>query len=1229
MSATPFVPGGIITTIAGNDTDSDYSGDGGIAIFSGIGIPGAMVIDSFGNIYIGHSGYNGEYYTRILKIDSSGIITRFAGSISGYSGDGGLAINAQFSEIFNMSIDRLNNIYLYDGNNVIRKIDFLSGIVTSIAGTGEYGFSGDGGPATSAKLGSPGKIAVDSAGNVYIPDINNHRVRKIDYSTGIITTIAGVYLDGVASPYQRNFGDGGLAINAGLYAPTSLALDSSENLYISLGTIMNNDFLTAYVRKIDSSTGIITVFAGDGVVDNQYSRLWGYGDGGLATNARFYNASDIAIDSGNIYIIDNVVASGSIRMINSSNIITTIAGITAGGGNFLESRDGAVATNAKLRYATGKSIAIHSGKLYILDRYRLRMITPPIGINGNPFGVLPYGIVSTVAGTSTAGYSEDGVFARFSQVNPQGVAIDSSSNIYIADGSNYRVRKINSSGIISTVAGNGQNGYSGDGGLATNATLGTVTGVAVDSLSNLYITDTYNNLIRKVNSSGIITTIAGIGDISSNPPTSITSGNSATSGRLNISNTTGSVAIDSSGNVYVVERSLHRVSKINSSGILTVVAGTGVSGNGGEGVLATTARLNLPDSCVVDSSSNIYISDTGNNKIRKINSSGIIRTMAGAGTYVQPDVITTFNSPSLNGFYGKTGDGALAIYSFLNTPKQLAVDSGNLYINDSGNGKIRMIDSFGIIYTVAGTDNSNAPLLTDTTSSTTGRLSGAKGITVYSGKLYITETSKVRVVTAPPAGTVNATCGGSIGSTGGSGGSVQFAYINANPIANGLIFSNKDSNGNSYFIDGQRIRKFSADRVVTEVAGGYNLIGSTNATGAAARFNCPAGIAVDSSGNIYVSDSGNFVIRKIDTSFAVTTVAGTQGSAGLINADGTSAKFTSPQSMVIDSYNNLFIIDIGAGAGATNIIRKVAITPTYAVTTFATNSIGRVLAIALPDTLYTNGSITQINSSGQTTTFAATNGSPTSIGVTTSGNIYYLVYNSVSNVSTISILNPLGQPVANYTVSGQFANISVDPTTGDVLVYSIDTYTSSVIPLSSFTGVPCFLEGTQLLCYVDGTEKYLPIESLKPGVLVKTVSDGYKAIDMIGYSKIYNPGNEARSKNRLYKCSPTEYPELDRDLCITGCHCILVDTLTSDEEFMSMYHYKDILITGEKYRLAAHLDDRAKPWNSEGLYTIWHLALEHEDNTFNYGIYANGLLVETTSKRYLKEYSGMTLVDRI
>jgi hypothetical protein len=205
---------------------------------------------------------------------------------------------------------------------------------------------------------------------------------------------------------------------------------------------------------------------------------------------------------------------------------------------------------------------------------------------------------------------------------------------------------------------------------------------------------------------------------------------------------------------------------------------------------------------------------------------------------------------------------------------------------------------------------------------------------------------------------------------------------------------------------------------------------------------------------------------------------------------------------------------------------------------------------------------------------------------------------------------------------GNALGVFINPVSGNPLVlacdYAIFT-TRSPSPI-------CFKEGSQILCFVDGVEQYIPIETMRPGTLVKTFLNGYKPVAVIGFSKVYNPGNGTKSMHHLVKCTSAKYPELTEDLVLTGAHAVLVDDITDKQRAELQELMGDIYVTSKKYRLMACVDDRSEPFEAEGLFTIWHFALEHEKYTWNYGVYANGLLVETTSLRMIKECSGMTLL---
>lgn len=353
-------------------------------------------------------------------------------------------------------------------------------IITTIAGIGTFGFSGDGGLATEAQLDTPVAVVLDEAGHLYIADRFNHRVRKIIIPSNEITTVAG---SGPVGPGNGSFsGDNGPATNARLNLPTSLALDRLGNLYIA-------DDANNRIRKIISPTGVITTVAGNG------SMTYG-GDNGLATAAQLQIPGDIVVDNeGNLYIADS--GNNRIRkVIAATGIITTVAGSGPTGlGNGDFSGDGGPASAALLDYPL--RIALDgAGNLYIADanNHRIRKVIAATGSITTVVGSGPPGF-------GNGGFSGDGGLATNARLNfPTGVAVDAMGNLYIADNGNHRIRKvISATGVITTIAGIGVPTYNGDNQVATEAALNLPAGVALDKNGNFYlIADQDNHRIRKV-----------------------------------------------------------------------------------------------------------------------------------------------------------------------------------------------------------------------------------------------------------------------------------------------------------------------------------------------------------------------------------------------------------------------------------------------------------------------------------------------------------------------------------------------------------------------------------------------------------------------------------------------------------------------------------------------------------------------------------------------------------
>jgi uncharacterized protein (TIGR03437 family) len=665
-----------ISTVAGGAPPATPAA----AVSVSIGQPGRVALDASGNLYF--SGSN-----CVFKIDAHGTVTLVAGtSRAGFSGDGGLAVNAQLNAPQGIAFAPNGNVvYIADSrNNRIRQVDLLSGIITTFAGTGVISPGGgpsaygDGGPAVSAQLHLPMGVAVDSNFNVYIADTGDNTIREVT-TDGNIATIAG---DSFPS-YQ---GDAGLAISAELHSPEDVAVDSSGNIYVA-------DTANAYVRKI-TTDGNINYIAGDGTIGFA-------GDGGYATSAGLIAPFALAVDSsGNVYFAEN--GDSRIRRIDAKSLdISTVAGNGTPG--FLG--DGSTATNAELNSPTGLALD-SSGNLYIADSLNCR-IRKVASAN-----------ISTFAGNGTLSYSGDGSAASKAQLNtPQGVAADSFGNLYIADTLNNVVRKVSPNGIISNYAGNGGAGSSGDGTAAIGAQLNGPQGLAVDAGGNLFIADTLNAKVRKVSASGVITTVAGSGT-----PGYGGDGAAATSAQLNLPI---GVAVDSSGNLYIADFGNSRVREVSANNIGTV-AGSGSNGYSGDGGAAAKAQLNGPQGVAVDAAGDLFIADTENNRVREVTPGGLIATIAG------------------NGAAGYSGDGGQATSAQVGNPVGVAVDAaGNVYTVDASS-RVRQVYPNGLIVTIAG--NGSLGYSGDGGLATQAQLNAPSAIALgNNGNLYVADTANSAV----------------------------------------------------------------------------------------------------------------------------------------------------------------------------------------------------------------------------------------------------------------------------------------------------------------------------------------------------------------------------------------------------------------------------------------------------------------------------------------------------
>ena len=858
-----------------------------------------------------------------VSLPANGFINTIAGTgAAGNTGNGGQALNAEMNYPTGVAVDSNGNVYIADaGNNVIRKITASTGVITTVAGGGWFapGYGvGDGGPATSAMLLSPQAVAVDAQGNIFIADTDQNRVRKVTASTGIITTVAGAGIAGSG-------GDNGLAVNAYLNMPWGVAVDSTTG-YIYIADFQNN-----YVRKVNQSTGIISAYAGYSYTAT-IGNPGGYsGNNVSATAAELYAPVGLAVDSSHaLYIADS--GNQRIRKVvpGTTNIISDVAGYSVNPGY---SGDGGSPTSALLSDPMG--VAVDSaGNIYVADsgNNRIREI---LAFNQK---------IYTIAGNGTAGFSGDGgpatsaEFGLSGHTGVYGIALDSHKNLYFPDANNQRIRVVGASTIVfascsPSVVGYGQgttcstsilssnptgtvawtiNGSAwGTDTLPTNSISGLTTeGAGTYTIGAAYSGDS-NNAAGSASTTLIIEAYAQT--ITFTAPTSpvtygvapITLSATATSGLSvtfsvvsgpgtvsgNTLTVTGPgtivVAANQAGNSsYAPAPQVTRSVVVNyalpAHGIITTIAGNGTANYTGDGGLAANAGLNTPFDIAADSSGNVYIADANNNVIRKLTAStGNISTVAGSGlggdgVAVDPygDFFvanTGYNrvlvgipgssgysiylwAGNINGTAGYSGDGGTAPNALLHGPQGVAVDSSdNVYIADTTNNRIRKVTySTDIISTIAG--------------------NGTAGYT-------------------------------------GDGNAATSAELN-NPYGVAM-----DTNGNIYIADtyNNRIRKVTTSTGKISTIAGNGTAGFLGDNGAAtgAELYLPTGVAVDSSGNIYIADYGNNRVRKVTVSTGVISTVAGNGTGGFSgdNGSATSAKLYRPAGVALDSSGNLYIAD--------------------------------------------------------------------------------------------------------------------------------------------------------------------------------------------------------------------------------------------------------------------------------------------------------------------------------
>jgi len=985
---------GYIYTIAGTGTLG--TGADGAPLTSALYYPNSVFVDSAGNVFI-TDGSN--YRVRMIAktggtnygvaMTANNIYTIAGTGTAGKGADGAAPLTSALNTPRGVCVDSAGNVFIADSNNhrvrMIAKtggtnygVVMTAGNIYTIAGTGTSGTGADGAPLTSA-LAIPNRVYVDSVGNVFVVDNGNHRVRMIaktgGTNYGVVMTANNIYT--IAGTGSSGTGADGAPLISALSSPQGVSVDSAGNVFI---TEYGNDRVRMIAKTGGTNYGVVMT-AGN-IYTIAGTGTEGTGADGAPLTSALKNPQGLYVDSvGNVFIADfnnnrvrmifsyaninlnNSTGSLLLQTVNikpvSENNIYTIAGT----GTLGTGADGAPLTSAL--YLPDDLFIDSTGNVFITDygNNRVRMIAKTGGTN---YGVvMTANNIYTIAGTGTAGAGTDGAPLISALNNPQGVCVDSTGNVFLADLGNHRVRMIAktggtnygvvmTAGNIYTIAGTGTQGKGANGAPLISA-LDTPQSVFVDSAGNVFIADYGNSRVRMIATTGgtnygvvmtanNIYTIAGTG-------TAGTGADGAAPLTSALSYPIG-VFVDSAGNVFIADYGNNRVRMIAKTGgtnygvVMTAgniytIAGTGTLGTGANGAPLTSA-LSQPQSVSIDSAGNVFIADTNNHRVRMIAktggtnygvvmTAGNIYTIAGTGTQ------------------GKGTDGAPLI-SALNTPIAVFVDSaGNVFIADYGNHRVRMIATKGsviaksillnYIYTIAGTGTlgkgaDGVPL--------NSALNSPRGVSIDSaGNVFITENGNDRVRMIAKTGGTNygvvMTAGYiyTIAGTGTAGTGLDGVPLNS--ALNNPYSVCVDSAGNVFITDSSnhRVRMIAKTGgtnygVVMTANNIYTIAGTgtagTGADGASltSALNLPIGIFVNSAGNVFIAEAGSgssrvrMIAKTGGTNYGVVMTAGNIYTIAGTGTEGTGADgapLTSalnlPFDIFVDSKGNVFITDSG------------------------------------------------------------------------------------------------------------------------------------------------------------------------------------------------------------------------------------------------------------------------------------------------------------------------------